>query len=56
MPFAYIVEAKNYTRGETNAIKQLEGTNLDFSITPLIKCAYMQITLNSTPILDHPKV
>lgn len=51
MPFAYIVEAKNYSRGESDAVKQLQGTqkylskNLKFNIVPLTKCAYMKISL-----------
>ena len=51
MPFAYIVEAKNYVRGENDAVKQLQGTkkylspNLEFSINPLTRCAYMEIKL-----------
>ena len=51
MPFAYIVEAKNYVHGENDAVKQLQGTkkylspNLEFSINPLTRCAYMEIKL-----------
>lgn len=53
MPFAYVVEAKNYTHGEHDAEKQLQETkkylsqNLEFSITPLTKCAYMEIKLKA---------
>lgn len=51
MPFAYIVEAKNYVHGERDAERQLQGTkrylspNLELSITSLTKCAYMEIKL-----------
>ena len=50
-PFAYIVEAKNYSHGEHDAVKQLQGTkkylspNLVCSIVPLNKCAYMEIKI-----------
>ena len=50
--FAYIIEAKNYPKGEEDAEKQLEKTckyiddGLATSITKLTRCAYIKISKN----------
>ena len=49
--FAIIIEAKNYNGGENDAEKQLRDTipflsgDLQHSIVPLKKCAYMELSL-----------